>query len=207
VLPSASAHVDRLIRVCRSGWRSSSERATALCKKGRTPRASTAISLNGKLRGILKDVKEIGVDEWSVGSYHRELDLPLGVDAERANVTYENGVLVVMSHLDQEHLRTVLLDTKNRIQAISTVYIGSLNASMVRAGEVFKTAVKLNSAALIVVHNHPSGDATPSPEDVLVTREIVQAGKLLDVDVLDHLVIGQGVWVSLRERGLGFDMR
>src|SRR6266542_6468384 len=104
VLPSASAHVDRLIRACRSGWRSSSERAPALCKKGRTPRASTAISLNGKLRGILKDVKEIGVDEWSVSSYHRELDLPLGVDAERANVTYENGVLVVMLPIS-EHTR------------------------------------------------------------------------------------------------------
>ncbi len=73
-----------------------------------------------------------------------------------------NLLLIEMSHLDQEQLRTVLLDTKNRIQAISTVYIGSLNTSMVRVGEVFKTAVKLNSAALIVVHNHPSGDATPA---------------------------------------------
>ncbi len=116
-------------------------------------------------------------------------------------------LLLEMSHLDQEHLRTVLLDTKNRIQAISTVYIGSLNASMVRIGEVFKEAIRRNSAALIVAHNHPSGDATPSPEDVLVTREIVQAGKLLDVDILDHIVIGHGVWVSLRERGLGFDKR
>src|SRR4051812_39159050 len=116
-------------------------------------------------------------------------------------------LLLEMSHLDQEQLRTVLLDTKNRIQAINTVYIGSLNMSMVRVGEVFKEAVRRNSSALIVVHNHPSGDATPSPEDVLVTREIVQAGKLLDVDVLDHLIIGQSVWVSLRERGLGFDTR
>src|SRR5215213_11899686 len=75
------------------------------------------------------------------------------------------GLLMLeMSHLDQEHLRTVLLDTKNRVQVISTVYIGSLNASMVRVGEIFKEAVKLNSAALIVVHNHPSGDPTPSPE-------------------------------------------
>src|SRR5215208_5096720 len=113
-------------------------------------------------------------------------------------------LLLEMSHLDQEQLRTVLLDTKNRIQAINTVYIGSLNASMVRVGEVFKTAVKLNSAAVIVVHNHPSGDATPSPEDVLVTRQIVSAGKLLDVDVLDHLVIGQGRYCSMREKGLGF---
>ena len=116
-------------------------------------------------------------------------------------------LLLEMSHLDQEQLRTVLLDTKNRIQAINTVYIGSLNMSMVRVGEVFKEAVRRNSSALIVVHNHPSGDATPSPEDVLVTREIVQAGKLLDTDVLDHLIIGHGVWVSLRERGLGFDTR
>jgi len=112
-------------------------------------------------------------------------------------------LMLEMSHLDQEHLRTVLLDTKNRVQAISTVYIGSLNASLIRVGEIFKDALKRNSAALIVVHNHPSGDPTPSPEDVMVTREIIAAGKLLDVAVLDHLVIGQGGFVSLRERGLG----
>src|SRR6266545_7844634 len=116
-----------------------------------------------------------------------------------------NLLMLEMSHLDQEHLRTVLLDTKNRVQVISTVYIGSLNASLIRVGEIFKEALKRNSAALIVVHNHPSGDPTPSPEDVLVTREIISAGKLLDVDILDHIVIGHGVWVSLRQRGLGFD--
>jgi DNA repair protein RadC len=113
-------------------------------------------------------------------------------------------LMLEMSHLDQEHLRTVLLDTKNRVQAITTVYVGSLNTSLIRVGEIFKTALKLNSAALIVVHNHPSGDPTPSPEDVLVTREIVAAGLLLDIEVLDHLVIGHGRFVSLRERGLGF---
>ena len=69
---------------------------------------------------------------------------------------------------------------------------------------MFKEALKRNSAALVVVHNHPSGDPTPSPEDVLVTRELVAAGVLLDVPVLDHLVIGQGRWVSLRQMGLGF---
>lgn len=69
---------------------------------------------------------------------------------------------------------------------------------------MFKEALRRNSAALIVVHNHPSSDVTPSPEDVLVTREIVQAGKLLDVEVLDHIIIGQGRFFSLRERGLGF---
>lgn len=113
-------------------------------------------------------------------------------------------LMLEMGHLDQEHLRTVLLDTKNRVQAVATIYIGSLNSSVVRVGEVFKSALKHNSAALIVAHNHPSGDPTPSPEDVLVTREIVSAGKLLDIEVLDHLVIGQGRFVSMREKGLGF---
>lgn len=109
-----------------------------------------------------------------------------------------------MARLDQEHLRAICLDTKNRVQKVHTVYVGSVNSAVVRIGEVFKEAVKLNSTSVIVVHNHPSGDPTPSPEDVMVTRQIVQAGQLLDVDVLDHLVIGHGRFVSLRERGLGF---
>ncbi len=114
-------------------------------------------------------------------------------------------LLFELSYLDQKQLRTMLLDTKNRVQCIPTIYIGSLNASMVRVGELFKAALQWNSAALIVVHNHPSGDPTPSPEDVLITHQIVEAGKLLDVEVLDHLVIGQGKFVSMRERGLGFN--
>jgi DNA repair protein RadC len=115
------------------------------------------------------------------------------------------GLLMLdMSTLDQEHLRTVLLDTKNRVQTIVTVYVGSVNTAMIRVGEVFKAALAWNSAALIVVHNHPSGDPTPSPEDVLITHQIVEAGKLLDVDVLDHLVIGQGRYCSMREKALGF---
>jgi DNA repair protein RadC len=75
---------------------------------------------------------------------------------------------------------------------------------MVRVGEVFKEAVKFNAAAIIVAHQHPSGEPTPSPEDILVTREIVQAGKLLDIETIDHLVIGHGCFVSMRQRGLGF---
>ena len=113
-------------------------------------------------------------------------------------------LMLEMSHLDQEHLRAVLLDTKNRVQEIATIYVGSVNSAQVRIGEVFRDAVRRNSTAMIVAHNHPSGDPTPSPEDILVTRQIVEAGKLLDVDVLDHLIIGRGRYVSMRERGLGF---
>jgi DNA repair protein RadC len=109
-----------------------------------------------------------------------------------------------MSALEQEELRVILLDTRNQILQIESVYRGSLNSSQVRVGELFKAAIRRNAAAVIIVHNHPSGDPTPSPDDVAITRAVVQAGKLLDVDVLDHLVIGSGRYVSLKERGLGF---
>lgn len=110
-----------------------------------------------------------------------------------------------MGWLEKEEMRVVLLDTKNRVLATPLVYSGSLHTTVIRVGELFREAVRQNCAAIIVVHNHPSGDPTPSPEDVAVTREIVQAGKLLDIDVLDHLVIGAGNrFVSLKECGLGF---
>lgn len=109
-----------------------------------------------------------------------------------------------MSALEQEHLRVMLLDTRNRVRGVVELYRGSLNASMVRVGEVFKPAIRRNMAAILVLHNHPSGDPTPSPDDVALTRALVQAGKLLDIEVLDHIVIGDGRFVSLKERGLGF---
>lgn len=114
-------------------------------------------------------------------------------------------LLANMGVLEQEEMRVVLLDTKNHVLAMPTVYSGSLHTTVIRVSELFREAVRQNCAAIIVVHNHPSGDPTPSPEDIAVTREIVQAGKLLDIDVLDHLVIGAGdKFVSLKERGLGF---
>jgi DNA repair protein RadC len=98
----------------------------------------------------------------------------------------------------------VLLNTKNQVVKITDVYRGSLNSSLVRVAEVFKEAVRVNAASIIVAHNHPSGDPTPSTEDVRVTEQIVAAGKLLEVEVLDHMVIGERKWVSLREKRLGF---
>ncbi len=97
------------------------------------------------------------------------------------------------------------LDTRNRVVDQEVLYVGSLNTSLVRIAEVFRGAVRRNCAAVIVAHNHPSGDPNPSPEDVALTRRLVDAGKLLEVDVLDHLVIGQNRYVSLRERALGFE--
>ncbi|MFN8470136.1 MAG: DNA repair protein RadC [Caldilineaceae bacterium] len=113
-------------------------------------------------------------------------------------------MMLELALLEQEQMRAVLLDTKNNVLRVTTVYTGSLNTAVVRIGEVFREAIRANCASIIVVHNHPSGDPTPSPEDVRVTEMLVEAGKLLDIAVLDHIVIGRNRYVSLKERGLGF---
>jgi DNA repair protein RadC len=109
-----------------------------------------------------------------------------------------------MQALDQEQLRVLLLDTRNHLLGNEEIYLGSVNTAQVRPGDIFKHAVRKNATAIIVIHNHPSGDPTPSPDDVAVTRELVKAGELMGVKVLDHIVIGQGRHVSMKERGLGF---
>lgn len=128
--------------------------------------------------------------------------------AERQRITSPadaaNLVMSEMMDLDQEHMRVVILDTRNQVLGTPTIYIGSLNTSVIRIGELFQAAIEHRGAAIILIHNHPSGDPSPSPEDVSVTRQIVQAGSLLSIEVLDHLVIGHRCFVSLKERGLGF---
>ncbi len=115
-----------------------------------------------------------------------------------ALVSYE------MEGFDQEHLWVILCDTRNRVISIERVYKGSLNASTVRIGELFHAAIQRNAASIVIVHNHPSGDPSPSPDDIALTRGAIQAGKLMDIEVLDHLVIGLGRFVSMKERGYAF---
>jgi DNA repair protein RadC len=110
-------------------------------------------------------------------------------------------LMPAMGHLEHEELRSVLLNTKNTVTGMVTVYAGNLAGSSVRVGEVFREAVRRQSAAMVVVHNHPSGDPSPSAEDLRITREMSEAGRLLDIELLDHLVIGHGRWVSLRSLG------
>src|SRR3990172_7862692 len=104
----------------------------------------------------------------------------------------------------QEHLVVLCLNHRNELIKRVNLYKGSANSAQVRVAEVFREAIVLNSSAIVIIHNHPSGDPTPSPDDVALTRAIVNAGKLLNIDVLDHVVIGLGRWISLKERGLGF---
>jgi DNA repair protein RadC len=170
--------------------------------------------ITGLHRASIRDLQgQHGVGEAKAAQIKAAIELgrrlPLESPEERAAVNSPADaaglVMYEMSALEQEHLRVILLDIRNRVLEIVEIYHGSVNSSQVRVGEVFKEAIRRNAPALIVVHNHPSGDPTPSPDDVAVTRAIVQAGKLLDVDVLDHIVIGDVQrWVSLKERGLGF---
>jgi DNA repair protein RadC len=111
----------------------------------------------------------------------------------------------LVMHRDQEYLYVLLLDTRNRVLGDPVeVYHGSLNTSLIRVCEVYRPAVRANAAAVIVCHNHPSGDPAPSPEDVAVTRAIVEAGRLLDIECLDHIVCSAARHASMKERGLGF---
>jgi DNA repair protein RadC len=110
-----------------------------------------------------------------------------------------------MALLEQEHMRVLLLNSKNQVLAMPEVYKGSVNTAQVRVSELFREAIREGCPAIIVVHNHPSGDPTPSRDDIDMTRELIEAGKLLDIEVLDHIVIGGQDVVSLRDKGLGFD--
>lgn len=114
----------------------------------------------------------------------------------------KNLVMEEMRYLDREHFRTISLNTKNHVLAVDTVSIGSLNSSIVHPRELFKNPIKRSSAALILVHNHPSGDPTPSKEDIEVTKRLSDAGKLLGIEILDHIIIGDQKYISLKEKAL-----
>lgn len=116
----------------------------------------------------------------------------------------EGAVSLLMPRLryePREHFVALLLDTRHRTIGIHTVSIGTINCSVVSPAEVMKAALLANATAVIVAHNHPSGDPEPSAEDRAVTKRLVEAGKILGIDLLDHLIIGDGRWVSLKERG------
>ena len=111
-------------------------------------------------------------------------------------------VMEEMRYLDREHFKILLLNMKNRVISVENVAVGTLGASAVHPRETFKVAVKKSAAGIILVHNHPSGDPTPSREDIEVTKRLKEAGKIIGIDVLDHVVIGDGRFVSFESKGL-----
>lgn len=107
-----------------------------------------------------------------------------------------------MQYLQREEFRVIYLSTKNHILAAETVTSGTLNSAVVDSREVFRRGIRIGAASIILTHNHPSGDPTPSHEDVEVTKKIIEAGKCLEIPVLDHCVIGQGRYTSFKEKGI-----
>lgn len=113
------------------------------------------------------------------------------------------GVLMAeMRYLDKEHFKALVLNTKNRLLRVLDISVGSLSSSIVHPRELFKAVIRLSGAAVVVAHNHPSGDPTPSAEDISLTRRLVKAGSILGIDLLDHVILGDGTFVSLKERNL-----
>lgn len=169
--------------------------------------------LSGLVRADLNDLHRThGLGETKAAKLKATLVLAQRISAtnpnDRPQIQTPEDVFALlgseMSSLDHEQLRVVLLDTKNRVLRAATVYQGSVNSAQVRIAEVFKDAVRQNAPGIVVVHNHPSGDPTPSAADVSLTTEIGRAGHILGVDVIDHLIIGVGQFRSMRRLGLGF---
>jgi DNA repair protein RadC len=112
-----------------------------------------------------------------------------------------NLLMEELRYLQKEHFVCLFLNTKNHVIGQETLSMGSLNASIVHPREVFKAAIKRSSASIVCVHNHPSGDPTPSPEDVQMTNRLIEAGSIIGIEVLDHIIIGDQRFVSLKEQG------
>lgn len=113
-----------------------------------------------------------------------------------------NYLMEDMRYLKKEHFKIIILDTKNKILDVCTISIGSLNSSIVHPREVFHEAVKKSAASILLVHNHPSGETQPSREDINITKRLMEAGELMGIKVLDHIIIGDGVYLSFKEENI-----
>jgi DNA repair protein RadC len=142
----------------------------------------------------LKAAVELG-KRLSSQTYKKEIFIRCSKDA--ANIVMED-----MRYLKKEHMKAILLNIKCGLISIEEISIGSINSSIVHPREVFAPAIKKSCASLILVHNHPSGDPTPSQEDLNITRRLVEGGKILGIEVVDHIIIGDGKHVSLKDRGM-----
>ncbi len=154
----------------------------------------------------LTKIKGIGARKALMLKVIMELGLRIAAPAKEnpAAITSPDDVVellqVRMALYDREHFVAVLLNTKNRVISLETISIGSLNSSLVHPREVFKSAIKASASSIIIAHNHPSGDPTPSSEDLTITQRLVEAGEIIGISILDHIIIGS-YYLSFREKG------
>lgn len=190
---------------------------TGTAKESVLPLSHRILAENGGLSGLMRlehaDLAQIpGIGPAKAAKLKAALEmgrrLTTIVDDDKPRIASPEDILrlygVEMASLEREELRVVLLNTKHHIMSSFVVTTGSVNAATVRMAEVFTPAVKRNAPFIMLVHNHPTGDPTPSSADVQFTQDAVQAGALLDIGVLDHIIIGQGRHASMKRLGLGF---
>ena len=220
-LPAADRPRERL-RDAGAGALSNQELLAILLRTGSANESALAVAarLLGRFEGLVGLARssfaelcaEHGLGEAKAAQLQAALELGRRVVAaqpeERALIRYPIDVANLlqgeMGLLDQEHLRVLLLNTRNQVLATHEVYHGNVNTAVVRIGELFREALRQNAPCIILVHNHPSGDPAPSSDDVAMTRQAIEAGELLDIEVLDHIIIAHGKFVSMKETKVAF---
>ncbi|MFH1673649.1 MAG: DNA repair protein RadC [Pseudomonadota bacterium] len=156
----------------------------------------------------LSEIKGVGLAKAAQLKACFELGKRQDLEPELKNYDIKNPQSVVkairasIKDKAKEHFKLILLDTRNKIIGISTISIGTLNAGLVHPREIFKEAIIHNSASVVLAHNHPSGDPEPSDEDLTITKRLVKSGKILGIEVIDHIIIGKTGFSSFKERGL-----
>jgi DNA repair protein RadC len=177
--------------------------------------SSKIIHKEGGLSGMMKSTLEDFINIDGIGKAKSAKIMAIIELSKRLN-SFKNGenykicsskdaaslVMGEMNFLNQEKLVVIMLNTKNIVISVKTIFVGSLNSSIVHPREVFNDAIKKSSASIIVCHNHPSGDPSPSKEDIKVTYRLNECGKILGIELLDHLIIGNGRYISLKEKGI-----
>ncbi|MCY9658995.1 DNA repair protein RadC [Paenibacillus chondroitinus] len=200
----ALSHAELLAIILRTG--TVSESAVRL--------ANRILSESGGLRSLVDMSKDQLTQIKGIGDA-KALQILAGIElgrriakstfAERITIRSPKDIANLMSeelrYLQKEHFVCLFLNTKNHVLAQETLSMGSLNASIVHPREVFRAAIKRSSASIVCVHNHPSGDPTPSPEDIQLTHRLVEAGTIIGIEVLDHVIIGDQRFISLKEEG------
>ena len=155
----------------------------------------SAINGIGKAKAAqIKAAIELGK---RLAAFEPGADKPLKCPQDVAGLLMEE-----MRYLKKEHMKLVLLNVKCNLISVEEISVGSLNASIVHPREVFNPAIRKSSASIIMVHNHPSGDPSPSSEDISITARIAEAGKLIGIELVDHIIIGDGKYISMKEKGL-----
>jgi len=220
-LPATDRPRERL-RDAGPGALSNQELLAILLRTGQANESALAVAarLLGRFDGLIGLARsrfaelcaERGLGEAKAAQLQAALELGRRVAAaqpeERAVIRHPMDVANLlqgeMGLLDQEHLRVLLLNTRNHVLATHEVYHGNVHTAVVRIGELFREALRQNAPCIILVHNHPSGDPTPSSDDISMTRQAIEAGELLDIEVLDHIVIAHGKFVSMKEEKKAF---